>query len=126
TMRGDYAARQQEIERLELERQAASRLAIPEPIVAAGLKHSTFPGRSGNGYVVSVTVPLPLFNHGQAEAERARATIGRVQAEQTAQRQQIESEVRAAHETLRLRREAAATYAQGLEQRRTELIRTAR
>jgi cobalt-zinc-cadmium efflux system outer membrane protein len=109
-VRGDYVAGQRQLDRLALERRAVSRVAIPDPVITSGLKSSSFPGRSGNGYVLSVTVPLAIFNHGQAERDRLQATAARTQAEQTARRQQIESDVRAAYETAALRRQAAVEY----------------
>jgi cobalt-zinc-cadmium efflux system outer membrane protein len=125
SVRGDYAAGQRQLERFGLERRAAARVAIPDPIITAGLKSSTVPGRSGNGYVLSVTVPLPVFNHGQADVDRLRATEDRTQAELAARRQQIESDARAAHEAVRLRRQAAEEYARTLGDRGIEMARIA-
>lgn len=124
-IRGDYAAGQRQLERLGFERQAASRLAIPDPQVTAGLKASTAPGRSGNGYLLSVTMPIPLFNRGQTEVNRIRATEERTQAELAARRQKIETDVRAAYEAARLRRRIAEDYARQLGDRGTELARIA-
>jgi len=123
--RGDYAAVQRQIESAGFERRAASRLAIPDPLLTAGLKSSTAPGRSGNGYVLSVTVPVPLFNHGQAESNRTRAAEERARAELAARRQQIETDVRATHEAVRLRRRAAEAYAGQLGENAAELARIA-
>ena len=123
--RGDYLSGERQLERYAFERRAAGRVAIPDPIVTAGLKSSTAPGRSGNGYVVSVTVPLALFNHGQADRDRLRATEGRTRSEQAARRQQIESDVRAAYEAVRLRRQAAETYSRSIGNTGAEMARAA-
>jgi len=123
--RGDYAAVQRQIEGAGFERRAASRLSIPDPLLTAGLKSSTAPGRSGNGYVLSVTVPVPLFNHGQAESNRTRAAEERARAELAARRQQIETGVRATHEAVRLHRRIAEEYARQLGENATELARIA-
>lgn len=125
TVRGDYLASQRQLERFGHERRAAERLRIPEPILSAGLKRTTLPGVRDNGYSVSVTVPIPLFNRGQTEVERARAARERTQAELAAQRQQVETEVRAAYEGLRLRRQIAGQYAKELGQKGVELPRIA-
>jgi cobalt-zinc-cadmium efflux system outer membrane protein len=125
TARGDYLAGQRQLERYALERRAVSRVAIPDPVITSGLKSSAFPGRSGNGYVLSVTVPLAIFNHGQAERDRLQATEARTQAEQAARRQQIESDVRAAYETAALRRQAAADYASQMGNAGAEMARIA-
>lgn len=124
-VRGDYTAVQRQIESAGFERRAASRLAIPDPILSAGLKSSTAPGRTGNGYVFSVTVPVPLFNRGQAESNRTRATEERARAELAARLQQIETDIRATHEAVRLRRRIAEDYARQLGENATELARIA-
>jgi cobalt-zinc-cadmium efflux system outer membrane protein len=124
-VRGDYVSGQRQLERFAFERRAAGRVAIPDPILTAGLKSSTAPGRSGNGYVVSVTVPLAVFNHGQTERDRLRAAEARTQLEQAARGQQIESDVRAAYEAVALRRQAAADYSRALGNTATEMTRIA-
>jgi outer membrane protein, heavy metal efflux system len=124
-MRGDYVSGQRQLERVAFERRAATRVVIPDPILTAGLKTSTAPGRSGKGYVLSVTVPLAVFNRGQADRDRLRATEERTQFEQAARRQQIESDVRAAYEAARLRRQAAADYSRELGNTGTEMTRIA-
>lgn len=123
--RGDLAARKNELDRLGYEERAAQRLRIPEPIFSAGLKRTTLPGVRDNGYAVSVNVPIPLFNRGQTELERTRAAQERTQAELAAQHQQIETEVKAAYEGLRLRRQIAVQYAKELGQKGAELSRIA-
>ena len=114
SVRGDYAAGERQLERLDFERRAAARLAVPEPVFTAGLKRSTTPMLAANGYVFSVTVPIPLFNRGQTEMDRVRETEARMQAELASRRQQIESEVQAAYETINLRRRIASEYAREL------------
>jgi len=121
--RGDLTARRDDLERLGYEERAAERLRIPEPILSAGLKRTHIPGVSDNGYAVSVTVPIPLFNRGQTEVQRTRAAQERTQAELVAQRQQIETEVKAAYEGLRLRRQIAEQYATELGQKGVQLFR---
>jgi cobalt-zinc-cadmium efflux system outer membrane protein len=123
--RGDFAARKNDLERIGYEERAAQRLRIPEPIFSVGLKRTHIPGGSDNGYAVSITVPIPLFNRGQTEVERTRAAQERTQAEIAAHRQQIETEVKASYEGLRLRRQIAEQYAKELGQKGAELSRIA-
>jgi cobalt-zinc-cadmium efflux system outer membrane protein len=125
-VRGDYVASQHQLERFGSELSAAQRLRIPEPILSAGLKRTTIPGRADNGYAVSVTVPLPLFNRGQADVERARAAREQAESVIAARRQQIETEVRAAYETLRLRQRIAQEYARELGEKGAELAQIGR
>jgi len=125
-VRGDYLASQRQLERFGYEQSAARRLRIPEPILSAGLKRTVVPGRADSGYALSVTVPIPLFNRGQADAERARAAREQTESDLAACRQQIETEVKAAYETVRLRRRIAQQYARELGEKGVELSRIGR
>ena len=126
TVRGDYLASQRQLERFGYEQRAAQRLRVPEPILSAGLKRTGIPGRADNGSSLSVTVPIPLFNRGQADAERARAAREQTESVIAARRQQIETEVKAAYETARLRRRIAQEYARELGDKGEELSRIGR
>lgn len=124
--RGDYLADQRQLERFGYERRAARRLRIPEPILSAGLKRTTVRGLADNGFGLTVAVPIPLFNRGQVDEERARAAVEQTEAIVAARRQQIETEVKAAYETVRLRRRIAEQYARELGEKGAELSRIGR
>lgn len=126
TVRGDYLASQRQLERFGYEQRAAERLRIPEPILSAGLKRTSILGRADIGYTFSVTVPIPLFIRGQADEARARAAVEQTESVIAARRQQIETEVKTAYETLRLRRRMAQEYARELGDKGAELSRIAR
>jgi cobalt-zinc-cadmium efflux system outer membrane protein len=53
----------------------AERRAIPDPSVRVGLTHDSYLAGGGqpNAFQVTLTVPLPLFDHGQHDAAKARA-----------------------------------------------------
>lgn len=53
----------------------AERRAIPDPSVRVGYTHDTYlvGGGQPNSFLVTVTIPLPLFDHGQHDAAKARA-----------------------------------------------------
>jgi cobalt-zinc-cadmium efflux system outer membrane protein len=123
--RGDYRAGGHDLERWEFEGRAAKRARIPEPILGGGLKRTQIPGFADNGYVVSLSIPLPLFNRGQAETARAQAVARRIQAERLALRQQIEAEVKGAYAALELRRRLAHDYSRELGQKGTDLAQIA-
>lgn len=123
--RSDYKAREWQMERLRFERNAAQRKRIPEPVLTAGSKTVRALGIVSRGYVVTLTVPIPLFNRGQTEAARARADYQRVQAERDALRQHIETKVTAAHAAARIRRRTADTYVRELGEKGVELARIA-
>jgi cobalt-zinc-cadmium efflux system outer membrane protein len=123
--RGDLVAQQHQATRFDFERRAAERLRIPEPAIAAGLKKTTTALFTDNGYVASVTVPLPLFNRGQADAARARAQRERVEAQGLALKQQIEAEVKASYAVYQMRAQLASEYTHGLGTKGAELSRIA-
>jgi cobalt-zinc-cadmium efflux system outer membrane protein len=76
--RGEIVALRRESESASLAERAAGRLLIPEPEVVAGTKSSSA-GRGDIGSVISVHVPIPLFDRGRPE--RAAASARRTQAE---------------------------------------------
>ncbi len=120
-VRADYLAEEHRLDRYTYEQRAARRRRIPEPILTAGLKTVRTAGLSDNGYVVALTVPIPLFNRGQSEAERTKAEYERTEAERLALRQEIEAEVSAAYASAQLSRRMAEEYARELEQKGREL-----
>jgi cobalt-zinc-cadmium efflux system outer membrane protein len=123
--RGDYRAEEHQLARWEFERRAARRTRVPEPILNAGLKRTRIPGFADSGYVVSLTIPLPLFNRGQAETARAQAVAEKIRAERLALRQQIEAEVKGTYAALELRRRLAQDYSRELGQKGTDLAQIA-
>ena len=125
-VRGDYQAGEWRKESLTFERKAARRQRIPEPVLSAGLKTVREFGFTDRGYVVSVTIPIPLFNRGQTEAARARAEQERTQAKQASLQQRIATEVKAAHAVAAIRRRIAEGYARELGDKGSELAQIAR
>jgi len=95
--RPDYRAKKSEIEQFESQRLAATRQAIPEPTFYAGLKRTTVAGIPDNGFAAGLTIPLPLFNRGQADVQRYTAEQQRGSAEQLLLERQVQAEVRSAH-----------------------------
>ncbi|MFT3767330.1 MAG: TolC family protein [Minicystis sp.] len=53
----------------------AERRAIPDPSVRVGFTHDNYQagGAQPNAFQVTLTVPLPIFDHGQHDAAKARA-----------------------------------------------------
>ena len=120
--RGDYQAGKERLEQLRLEAEAADRLRIPNPVVSGGLKRAEIGDRHANGPVLSVSIDLPLFNKGQAGKQLAEAEAARTRARRRILESQILADVRAAHNSLRLRREIADDY-QAQSGRRAEELR---
>ncbi len=123
--RGDHLSEVKQGERYEYERRAAERRRIPDPVITAGLKRSRLQGLTDNGYALAVTIPLPLFNHGQADAARARASAERSAAISRSLEQGIRAEVQGAHAALEIRMRTAREYARDLALAGNELGRIA-
>lgn len=119
--RSDYRVAKERLERLRLEAEAADRLRIPNPVVSGGFKRAAIGDRTANGAVLSVSIDLPLFNKGQVEKQLAEAQSARTRARRQVLENQILAEVRAAYDSLRLRREIAQTYQEQLRGRTEEL-----
>ncbi len=75
--RPDVQALLAERNRLRAELTLAERQKIPDPVASVGFMHDQFvvSGNQSNSLNVSVTVPLPIFDHGQVEAARARSRL---------------------------------------------------
>ena len=108
--RADYRAVNRRIEQYETARRAAHRRRFPDPEIAAGWKRVDTPGLSDTGYVVSVGIPIPVFNRGQHEEALARAKYESAMFGNQILRQQIETEVRGAYAAAELSRRTADEY----------------
>jgi len=117
--RAEYGAAQKSLTRFQLEEQAARRLRIPEPTIAAGFKRGNvvsgvpptpFGDETRTALAFSVSVPLQVFNKGQYEVARYQAEQARTQAEIAAVARRIRTEVLGANEVMVVRRDALAAY----------------
>jgi outer membrane protein, heavy metal efflux system len=133
--RADYRAEQRTLTQYQIEEQAARRLRIPNPQVAAGVKRADVTSGAGlnpfsnvthTGLVFSLTVPLPVFNSGRYEVARYQAEQNQAKARATVVARQIQSEIQGAREVLTIRREALDAYQRELESAGMELTRTTR
>jgi outer membrane protein, heavy metal efflux system len=79
----------------ELEAQAARRRSIPDPELFAGYRQLDVEGATGRGIALGLSVPLPLFDHGQGEARRAEAQALRARAEHAAEKRRLDTTSRA-------------------------------
>jgi outer membrane protein, heavy metal efflux system len=107
--RGEFAALRKEIDAASFAERAAGKRVIPEPEVIAGTKSSNA-GGGDVGSVVTVHVPLPLFDRGRPE--RALAVARRAQAETQLQalRAALRSQIVAWRDVVTERRAAADRY----------------
>lgn len=124
--REDYRAEQRRLEQFRLEQRAAERLRIPEPVLNAGLKRADVgQSRIANGPVVGVSVPLPIFNTGQAEVSRFSAEQERVSARLQILSQRIRAGIEGTVRAFNVRVQARDRYRQELADSGPELIKIA-
>jgi outer membrane protein, heavy metal efflux system len=125
-VREDYRAEQRRLEQYRLEQRAAERLRFPEPIINAGLKRATVgQGVTANGPVVGISIPLPVFNKGQAEVARYSAEQERVAARLDVLARQIRAAVEGAVQAYTIRQRARDEYRGQLAQTGPELVKIA-
>ena len=125
-VRDDYRAEQRRLEQYRLEQRAAERLRFPEPILNAGLKRAEVGQRGlANGPVFGITVPLPLFNKGQAEVARYSAEQERAAARLDVLARQIRAAVEGAIQAFTIRQRARDEYRSQLAESGPELVRIA-
>jgi outer membrane protein, heavy metal efflux system len=123
--RGDLHALQKEVDAAEFAARAADRRRIPEPEIIGGTKSSTFEG-GGIGSVVTVTVPLPLFDRGKPERALAEARARQARAQADAFRLTLRSEVEALRTAVIERRRTADRYQSSAVAGADEIERVAR
>ena len=115
-----------DLERFRLERSAAARLRYPDPIISAGVKRADIGSRNAAGAVVSISVPLPVFNTGATEVQRFTAEAQRVQARLAAIERRISSEVEGSYRAAGLQQQALAAYEATVPPGADELVKIAR
>ncbi|MBX7136116.1 MAG: TolC family protein [Fimbriimonadaceae bacterium] len=124
--REDFRAEQRRLEQFRLEQRAADRLKIPEPVLNAGFKRADVGQNNiANGAVVGVTIPLPLFNNGQAEVARYSAEQERISARLQILTQRIRAAVEGNVRAFNVRVQARDRYRQELADSGPELIKIA-
>jgi len=123
--RSDFRAVDRRIEQYETARTAARRRRFPNPEIAAGWKRVDTLGLRETGYVVSVGIPIPVFNRGQHEEALARADYESSVLGSQILRQQIETEVRGAYAAAELSRRTADLYGHTINSAAGDLSRIA-
>ena len=119
--RADYQAEEQQQVQLKWERQAATRLRIPDPVFFVGLKRSEEPRGVGYGPYVGFSFPIPIFDRGQTRIARAEAELRRSQLQHRALEQRIVAEVEGAYHAVNLRHRAEEQYRHQLEEEGPQL-----
>ena len=127
TNRADFRAQSSRLVQLSLEQQAADRLRRPEPTITAGMKRTQVaPGQVATGAVVGISIPLPVFNKGQAEVARLSAEQDRIKAQREQLKQQVTATVSGAFDVYSARAAALAAFERETTGADAELLRIAR
>lgn len=79
--RPDLAGLQRQAEAYDRERRAAERSWIPDLTLGAGEKRIDEANRVDRGLIVALSLPMPLFDRGQASQQRALARASEVRAQ---------------------------------------------
>ena len=123
--RSDYKLETQRLEQLRLEGEAAKRLRIPNPVVSGGVKRAEVGGQFFNGPVLAFGIDVPLFSKGQVDRALAEAKAEKARARRRILESQILADVRAAHDSLRIRRQNARDYRLQVGNRTRDLLEIA-
>jgi len=124
--RGDVQAERRLAESALLSVEAARRKIYPEPVVSGGWKSPVIDNRRESGYVVSVTVPLPLFDRGQADIARAGIARRAAEARAEALTTEVRLRLRGAWEETQARLRSVETYQKRAVAQTEDLVRIAR
>ena len=107
--RGEISALRHEADAASFAERAAAKRVIPEPEVVAGTKSSNV-GDGDIGSVVTVHVPVPLFDRGRPEKAAARAKRTQAEAQLDALRTALRSQITGWRNVVIQRREVADRY----------------
>jgi cobalt-zinc-cadmium efflux system outer membrane protein len=124
--RGDIQAEQQLAESSALSMEGARRKLYPEPVVSGGLKSPTVSGHRESGYVLSVTVPLPLFDRGKEEMARAEVARRAALTRAAAIKAEVQLRLKGAWEETHTRIRVAEIYQKKAFTETGDLVRIAR
>jgi outer membrane protein, heavy metal efflux system len=113
----------------EREASAARRAWIPTLALSGGLKRVVvddgFGEATANGFIVGLSLSLPIFDHGQADLARGLAEARRWRATSLALERDIQTDVRRAQELLQARIAQARRYRETQLGRAQDLVRRA-
>lgn len=125
TTRADLQAKEKEAQAAELQARAADRAWIPPLTLGAGPKIVDADGARDAGFVFTVSIPLPVFQRGQAERIRATAEAQAARANLSLRRAKALARLRGAWRNATRLADAARLFASHMEEVSARLIRSA-
>ena len=108
--RYDFQAATERLQQSRLEVQAVNRWSLPNPKILGGIKRADLGDRYAVGPFFAVSIPVPLSGHRRRLKTSASAAESDRRTRLNRLRHRILSEVRAAHHTLRIRRQVVEDY----------------
>lgn len=108
--RPDLTALQRQADAYDHDRRIAERAWFPDLTVGAGEKRLDEAGRGDRGLIVAVSLPMPLFDRGQAGQQRAYARATEVRAERELVATKARAELRGLWQQTVQLRAAAETF----------------
>jgi cobalt-zinc-cadmium efflux system outer membrane protein len=124
-MRGDLRALAARTQAHDAEGRAAARAWVPDVTLGAGVKRVEEAGRSDSGLLISVSVPIPLFERGQAAGQRAAAQARATQGEYQLALAEAQGELRGFWREAARLRQTALTFAELSPPASEDLVRIA-
>jgi cobalt-zinc-cadmium efflux system outer membrane protein len=124
-LRGDLRALAARTEAHDAEGKAAARAWIPDVTLGAGLKQVELAGRCDSGVLISVSLPIPLFERGQAAGQRATAQARATQGEYQLALVRAQGDLRGFWREAARLRQTALTHADQSPTASEELVRIA-
>lgn len=94
----------------EQDREAASRLKTPDVTLGIGTRNMQEPGFSDTGLMLSMSVPIPVFDSGQAQEQQAKSQAMMVQAERSLKLARTQAELAGVWNQATQLRDAALTF----------------
>jgi cobalt-zinc-cadmium efflux system outer membrane protein len=123
--RGDVRAARLRVTQAEAELSAARRAWVPSLLLTGGLKTADVGTETASGYVVGLSLELPLFDNGQAERARSAAKKRARQAEARTVERSATLAVATSRDELARRQSQAAGYRDTQVKRLPDLLRRA-
>ncbi|MGM0450510.1 MAG: TolC family protein [Pseudomonadota bacterium] len=119
--RADLKRLQARAESAESAQRAAGRAWIPDPTLGVGFNRVKQPGSDGGGLLFSVSLPIPAFNQGQAEAAEAAARRNEAEAGRLGRIREVRARIRGLWRQTRSLIESIETFREEALMRSREL-----
>jgi outer membrane protein, heavy metal efflux system len=105
----DFARLEAQASAFERDIELAKRLKVPDVTLGIGTKQVREPGFSDNGLMLSMSIPIPVFDSGQAQEQQAKSKALMSQAERSIKLSRAQAELAGVwHQATQLRAAAIA------------------